>query len=95
VALALTATETLNGGKVTAITARKGKVSKKVVVLGSVTVTIAAGQSKTVEVSLNATGKRLLAKHRKLKAQLTVRQSGKTVSSATVTLNAPQKMHKH
>jgi hypothetical protein len=36
-------------------------------------------------VRLNATGKRLLAKHGSLKVKLTLTQSGKTIRSTTVT----------
>jgi hypothetical protein len=97
VTLTLTITETINGGKVIAVTAAKKaspKSKKKVVVLGTTTVTLTAGQSKTVRITLNGTGKQLLAKHHSLKVKLAITGSGKTVSGRTVTFTAkPQNKH--
>ena len=97
VTLTLTITETVNGGKVTAVTAAKKatpKTKKKVVVLGTTTVTLTTGQSKTVRITLNGTGKQLLAKHHSLKVKLAITGSGKTVSGRTVTFTAkPQNKH--
>jgi sugar lactone lactonase YvrE len=57
----------------------------KRVVLGTKTANIKAGHSKTVVVSLNRTGKRLLAHRHRLQAKLAVSQSGKTLSTRTLT----------
>jgi hypothetical protein len=85
----LTATETVQGGTVIAARAtKKPKTVKKTVVLGKVTVTIAAGQSKIVTVSLNAAGKKLLKKLGKLKVSLTSSEGSKTLSSRPVTFKA-------
>jgi hypothetical protein len=84
--LQLTVNETTNNGKLTGVAARK-KVTT--VVVGTETVTIGAGQSKKVKVSLNATGKRLLKKekdHLSAKLSITERVSGKSVSVKTRTL---------
>jgi hypothetical protein len=73
------------------------KIKKKVVVLGSATATLTAGHSKTITVSLNAAGKRLLAKHHQLKAKLTLAQSGHSgpVAVKTLTFEAKPKTNKH
>jgi hypothetical protein len=70
------------------MTTRSGK---KTAILGTTSVTVAAGKSVTTTIRLNAAGKRLLAKARKVKAQLKTSQAvagGKsvTVSTKTVTL---------
>ncbi len=85
VKLALTAAETLQGGKVIAVTASSSKTKKKLIGLGSVTVTIAAGHSKIVKITLNRSGYRLLAKRHKLPAKLTISRStsGKATTIAT------------
>jgi hypothetical protein len=60
---------------------RKGdKTKKKTVVLGSATITVAAGKTGRVSVKLNGTGRKLLATHHKLRVELTVthRVNGKT-----------------
>jgi hypothetical protein len=105
----ITATETLKGNKVVGVSAiavsnskrkhKKGKTRKKVVVLGKARVTLAAGQHRTVKVSLNRSGKKLLAKHKHLKTKLKVtsKTAGgktKTVASKTVTFKQPKKHKK-
>lgn len=59
--------------------------------------TLTTGQSKTVRIALNGTGKRLLAKHHSLKVKLAITGSGKTVSGRTVIFTAKpkKKQHKH
>jgi hypothetical protein len=97
----LTVVETLRGGRVIAVaarrTARLGRTaaarrsSRKTVTVGAVTVRVPAGQRRTVTVALNTTGRHLLASLRKLTAKLSV--SGTVVGAisaqlrtATVTL---------
>jgi hypothetical protein len=63
------------------ITALAKRTKKTTVVLGTTSVTLAGGQSRTVSVWLNATGMRVLARHRILKTRLTITQAtgpGKT-----------------
>jgi hypothetical protein len=60
----------------------------KAVVVGSKTVTVAAGKSETVKLSLNGAGKRLLAKHNPLRTEFTGRTSGKAVASSTIAFEA-------
>ena len=96
----MTATEKIRGRKVIAVTSRKKPKTRNVVfTVGTTSVTLAAGRTKTVRVSLNRAGKRLLASHRTLKVTLKVTQSldgghSNTVSTQTVTFNAP-KRHTH
>ncbi len=73
--LRLTVVETLKGHRVVGVTAAKKR--RRTVTVGSATVTLAAGQATTVSVSLNRTGRRLLAKrHGRLKVRVVVTQAG-------------------
>ena len=89
--------EKLLKGKVVAVTASKAKPVKttKVVVLGTAKVTLAAGKSTTVKLTLNAAGKKLLAKHGTLKTKLAVTTKNGTKTQAlkttTVTFKAAAK----
>ncbi len=93
--LVLTVTEKFQGRRLVSLTARRhARTYDKVVVIGSTNVTLAAGQSRTVQVALNEAGRHLLAKRHHLTATLLVLQvlpNGHvvTVSSQTVTFNAP------
>jgi hypothetical protein len=89
--IGLAARETLRGSKVTAVAASKTK--HKLAVLGSKAVTVAAGRSQTVSVSLNGAGKSLQKKFHRLPLLLVVLQGKTTVGSDKVTLVAPK--HKH
>jgi hypothetical protein len=74
--LTLKVVETLQGKKVVAVAAATNpKNKKKTVIVGSKTVTLAAGKSETVQLSLNHTGKSLLSRLHRLPAQLTVVQA--------------------
>ena len=76
--------------------AHRGKPHVKVVVVGTAKVEIRAGHSKEVRITLNRTGRRLLAKNHKLKVNLTVTQSGHTVRRRTITFKAkPPPKRKH
>ncbi len=97
----MTVTEKLRGHKIIAISARKRPKTSKVVVTvgGPVGGTPHAGQSATVRISLNGTGKRLLASVQTLKATLDVTQilgggRSRTVSQ-TVTFKAPKHKRHH
>jgi hypothetical protein len=97
----LSVTETLQGNKVLSVSSaksKKPKKTKKLVIVGSASVTLAAGQSKTIQVKLNAAGQRLVKSRHKLSVKLTVDQSksGRAVviSSQTVTFKAPSKKNK-
>jgi hypothetical protein len=83
----LTAGETIQNGKVIAAQAtRKLHKVKRTVVVGRVTATIPAGQTKTVTVALNVTGKRLLNRFGKLKVMLKSTQGTQALSTHPVTL---------
>ena len=96
VKLTLAVVETLRGRKLIAVTARKRKVRlvKKVVVLGTATVTLAAGQSRVVRVSLNPVGRRLLGARHTLHVELSAVSAGKTISRRTLAFKAPGPKHK-
>jgi hypothetical protein len=99
VSLKLTVTETLRGHRVIAVSARKTKVTHKTLVLGTKSATIRAGRSQTVHISLNRTGRKLLAARHKLTAKLTVTQRiagrNRTVATKKVTFKAPKHQRKH
>ena len=98
--LAMTVTETLKGHTVIAITSRKqAHTHREVVGVGSAHVTLVAGQTRVVRITLNRTGEALLVKHHTLKVSLRVAQTlanhhTVTVASRTLTFKAP-KHHKH
>jgi hypothetical protein len=91
--LNMSVTETLRGHKVIAVAAR---LRHKVVSVGSTHVTLSAGTTETVRVSLNRTGRNLLATRQVLKVELVVTEAlgngqSATVSKQTVTF----KNHRH
>ncbi|HXD65816.1 MAG TPA: hypothetical protein VNV17_14425, partial [Solirubrobacteraceae bacterium] len=99
VSLKLTVTETFRGHKLIAVSARRAKVTHKTIVLGTASATIGAGRTQTVHISLNRTGRKLLAARHKLTAKLTVTQRiagrNRTVSTQKVTFKAPKHRIKH
>jgi trimeric autotransporter adhesin len=84
----LTTTEKLQlpGGKIVGLSARKRqkRVRSRRVVVGSVRFSIPAGQTKTVSVPLNRTGRKLLAKFRRLPVTLAVALNGPNDSPSVV-----------
>lgn len=96
-----TVTEHLRGSKVTAISAatkskkKKSKAKTKRVVVAASSTTLAAGTTKTITLTLNATGKKLLAKYRKLQVLVTVSVAGKTIRTQTVTITTAKASGKH
>ncbi len=99
VSLKLTVRETLRGHRVIAVSARKAKVTHKTLVLGTKSATIGAGRTQTVHISLNRTGRKLLAARHKLTAKLTVTQRiagrNRTLSTQKVTFKAPKHRVRH
>lgn len=90
----MSVTEKLRGAKLIAVTAAKTsrqKTQRKTVTLGSVRVHIAAGQNKTVPVSLSQTGRHLLSRHHPLRVKLSVLQEGSTAASRTITFKTNTK----
>jgi len=72
-------TEILSGRNLVGVTAR-ASTERKVVVVGSGSATVNAGQTRTVTISLNGTGRKLLARRHRLEVRLGVTQ---TFASAT------------
>jgi DNA-binding beta-propeller fold protein YncE len=96
--LALTTVEHLKGHRITAITAKKKpKKNTRTLTLASATYSLAGGAETTLTITLNATGKKLLAKDHKLSARLVLTPTGATVPSATktLTITPPPAKHKH
>ena len=101
IALRLTVTERFKGHKLIAVTAgasRSGRVN--VVVVGTTSVTLKAGQTQTVRITLSRAGKRLLAHRHVLKSRLRITQAtakaaAAAVSSQIVTFKATNKRHAH
>jgi lipopolysaccharide export system protein LptA len=86
----LTIVEQLRKGRVTALAAaKKGKTTKRTVVIGSATVTLGAGQAETLKFSLNAAGKKLLAQHRELAAQVQITSESQTIKTQVIHLRMP------
>jgi hypothetical protein len=89
----LTITETLQGHKIIAVSARKAKRTHKRVVLGSSAVTIGAGKHGKLRVRLNRAGRALLTALHRPTVRLTVTQTrpGKhrVIVKRKVTFKAP------
>jgi Tol biopolymer transport system component len=95
VQLLLTVSETLRGHTLVALSASgHPRVTHKTVVVGRASVTLAPGQSRSVSVSLNGTGKALLSRRGKLLVKLTVTQGARVLKTAKLTLHPPAKKHK-
>jgi hypothetical protein len=93
----LTVTEVFKRHKLISVGAR-AKLRKKVVLVGSASVTLNAGESRSVRIALNGTGKKLLAKRHKLKVRLRVTQtlaSGQStpILSQVLTFKKPKRHH--
>jgi hypothetical protein len=90
----LTARDTFRGHRLVAITPRP-KLRRNVVVVGSATVTLNAGESRTVQIPLNDTGERLLVSRHKLKVKLRITQTlangdDTVLLTRTLTIKAPK-----
>jgi hypothetical protein len=96
--LQATVTEHLKHKKIRAVTARAKKKPKttRQVVIATAGTTLTAGESTTVTLTLNQTGKALLKRFHKFKTIVTVSSStGTTIDTLTITLRQPKKKHKH
>jgi hypothetical protein len=97
----LTITETLKGHRLVAASARAtGRSTHKVVVVGTANASLQAGQTQTVRIALNSTGRRLVASHHGLKATLRVTQETAagvtgTVATQIVTFKPARKGRGH
>ena len=88
VTLSLTVMETLNRGKVIAVSAARQPRRTKTVVLARANVTLDAGQSRTVKLTLDSVGASLLARFHRLSAKLLVDASGTAVLSKALSFSA-------
>ncbi len=85
--LALSTLEHLRSGKLTALSAsHKTKKQSRTVLLASASYVIAAGTSQTLTITLNATGRQLLAKYHRLPAELTLTPPGTKSAVASRTI---------
>jgi hypothetical protein len=92
VTVQLTVVENVRGGHVTAITAAQtGKTTKRTVVVAKLSVTLSAGQSSTIKLTLNSAGKKLLAAHKKFAAKIEVEVEGASLKTQDVTIAKPAK----
>jgi hypothetical protein len=99
VSLRLTVHETLLGHRIVAVSAAKTKKKPKrrhrLIVVGSKNATVGAGRTAKLKLSLNRTGRGLLAARHRLTVTLTVsqRRNGKTtvVARRKVTFTSPRK----
>jgi hypothetical protein len=83
VTLRLTVAERLHGHRIVRVTAAS-RHGARVVTVGTTTVSLKAGETRTLRVALNRTGKRLLAQHGPLRATLRVTQALAGGHSATL-----------
>jgi hypothetical protein len=97
-ALALSTLEHLLGHKITMVSAskKKGKKSTHTVTLASAKYSITGGTTKKLTLTLDKTGKKLLAKYHELPTKLTITPTGskKPITTKTVTFKAKTKKHK-
>jgi hypothetical protein len=75
------------------------KPRNKLVAVGNVTVVLKAGHTKTIKLTLNGNGRRLLSAHHRLKVTLIISKrvgaSTRLVSTRTVTFTAAKSKHGH
>ena len=97
VSLQATVKEHLKGAKITAITAgvkKKARTTTKQVVVASGDVTLSAGATQTLTLTLNSAGRALLSKFGKLTTIVTISSAGKTIDTVTVTVQKAAKPKK-
>lgn len=94
VALVLTVSETLRGHTLVALGASsRPRISHRTLVVGRASITLAPGQARSVNVSLNGTGSALLKSHGKLLVKLTTTQAGRVLRTVKLTLHRPARKH--
>jgi hypothetical protein len=94
VTLTLVVTEKLKGTKVISILARTPKITTRKVTVGTASATISPGGHKQLTVSLNGTGKKLLAARHTLATNLSITQRGAATANRKLTFKAPRKKQK-
>ena len=88
--LMLTTLEHFTAHRLTAISAKKAKKTTRTVMLGKATYTLTAGAPKTLAITLNGTGKKLLVTYHKLPAKLTLTPTESTTAVAAKTVTITQ-----
>ena len=89
----MTVLEHLNKhGRIVAVTAKKART--KTVTIASATVTVSAGGVVSVTLKLNASGRALLTRYKKLSAFLTLSSGGKRLQRLEVHLVEPKNKRK-
>jgi hypothetical protein len=85
--------ETLRGRTVLRVSAAAQRAKKKTrkLTVGSGRYTLAGGKSLKVTVKLNASGRKLLRRFRRLPVSVTVTQGTKTIRLTRLTIKAPAK----
>ena len=86
VTVAATVTEHLNAKQITAVAARAGTHTKSVTIARGST-TLATGQSTTLSLSLNGTGRALLARFHQLDTAVLITTDGRTIAQRTLHLS--------
>ncbi len=93
--MTLTVVETIRG-TLASKKAKKRKTTQRTVIVGHKTISLRAGQTKTVRVPLDTTGERLLNARKTLQVRLTGIQNGLPLYSSIVALaHAAQARKKH
>jgi hypothetical protein len=69
------------------------KTGKRAVLVAKLSVTLKPGQGKTVKVTLDSAGRKLLAAHGRFTARLLVEVEGASIKTQSVTLTKPAKKH--
>jgi hypothetical protein len=88
VTITLTATEPSTASHSHTAAARRRRPSSRSVVVGSQTVRLAAGDRRTVTISLNRTGTRLLAGAHRLRTMLTASSLYRTLETTSITFTS-------
>ena len=90
--------ETLRGSKLISVQASRRhhrvKTHRRTITVASARALVASGQTVTVKIALNGTGRSLLAKRHRLATKLTVKLAGKTVATRTLHFKAPARHHR-
>jgi hypothetical protein len=94
--LELSVVEQLRGRQVIAVGARHtSKLRRRRVIVGSATITLSAGQSKTANIYLNPTSRQLLARYQRITALLQITsQQGQVLWRQAVGIFQPAKRTK-
>jgi hypothetical protein len=91
VTLTLVVTEKLKGTKVISILARRPKITTRKVTIGSASTTVTPGAHKQLTVSLDSTGKKLLAARHTLAVNLSITQRGAATTNRKLTFKVSRK----